>query len=77
MKADVRPVTQDKFGWLQAAWSERLGGAAEYVVIPALALTASLAAFGIFIALSGKDPADLSFLHVPGGSAPGSRGRTR
>ena len=66
MKADVRPVTQDKFGWLQAAWSERLGGAAEYVAIPALALAASLAAFGIFIALSGKDPADLYFYMYQG-----------
>jgi general nucleoside transport system permease protein len=66
VKADVRPVTQDKFGWLQAAWSERLGRAAEYVVIPALALAASLAAFGIFIALSGKDPADLYFYMYQG-----------
>src|SRR6266852_4802286 len=46
--------------------TRRLGGAAEYVVIPALALAASLAAFGIFIALFGKDPADLYFYMYQG-----------
>ncbi|HEY2185906.1 MAG TPA: ABC transporter permease [Xanthobacteraceae bacterium] len=51
---------------MQAEWSDRLRGAAEYVVIPALALAASLAAFGIFIALFGKDPADLYFYMYQG-----------
>jgi simple sugar transport system permease protein len=66
VKADVRPATQDKLEYLQAEWSDRLRGAAEYVVIPALALAASLAAFGIFIALFGKDPADLYFYMYQG-----------
>jgi len=38
---------------------ERLGGAAEYVLIPALAITASLVLFGIFVALFRVDPIDL------------------
>jgi simple sugar transport system permease protein len=59
VKADVRPRTHDKSKWLKATASDRLAGAAEYVVIPGLALVAALAAFGIFVALFGKDPAAL------------------
>jgi general nucleoside transport system permease protein len=43
-----------------------LGRGAEYIVIPALALAASLAAFGIFVALFGKDPIDLYFYMYQG-----------
>jgi general nucleoside transport system permease protein len=38
---------------------DRSGGAAEYVVIPALALLAALVLFGLFVTLYGKSPADL------------------
>jgi simple sugar transport system permease protein len=37
---------------------DRLGGGAEYVVIPAMAVAFSLALFGAFIALFGKNPLD-------------------
>lgn len=37
----------------------QLRGAAEYVVIPALAVATALIAFGGFVALSGKNPLDL------------------
>jgi simple sugar transport system permease protein len=40
--------------------------AAEYILIPALALTAALAAFGIFIAVFGKNPIDLYFYMYQG-----------
>jgi simple sugar transport system permease protein len=46
--------------------TERLGGAAEYIVIPALALVAALIAFGIFVALFGKNPLDLYFYMYQG-----------
>jgi len=45
---------------------DRLGGAAEYIVIPALALTMSLVLFGAFVALSGKSPFDLYYLMYQG-----------
>jgi general nucleoside transport system permease protein len=45
---------------------DRLGGAAEYVVIPAVALAASLLLFGGFVALSGKSAFDLYFLMYQG-----------
>jgi simple sugar transport system permease protein len=45
---------------------KRIGGAAEYVVIPAFALLAALVAFGIFVALFGKDPTDLYFYMYQG-----------
>jgi simple sugar transport system permease protein len=48
------------------ALGRSIGGAAEYVVIPALALVAALIAFGIFVALFGKDPADLYFYMYQG-----------
>ena len=44
---------------MRLAFGEKLGGAAEYVLIPALALAASLALFGIFVALFGVNPLDL------------------
>src|ERR1019366_6231703 len=44
----------------------RLGGAAEYVVIPTLALVLSLVLFGLFVALSGKSPLDLYFYMCQG-----------
>jgi general nucleoside transport system permease protein len=40
---------------------DRFGGAAEAVLIPLLALLASLVLFGIFVALFGKNPIDLYF----------------
>src|SRR5437868_10875122 len=43
-----------------------IGGAAEYLVIPALALVAALIAFGIFVACFGKDPVDLYFYMYQG-----------
>ena len=44
----------------------KLRSAAEYIIIPALALAAALAAFGIFVALFGKDPIDLYFYMYQG-----------
>jgi hypothetical protein len=44
----------------------KIGGAAEYVVIPAGALLASLVLFGIFVALFGKNPLDLYFYMYQG-----------
>jgi simple sugar transport system permease protein len=51
---------------LHSAFVDRTAGAAEYVVIPALALAAALIAFGIFVALFGKDPFDLYFYMYQG-----------
>jgi general nucleoside transport system permease protein len=48
------------------ALGKSIGGAVEYVVIPALALVAALIAFGIFVAFFGKDPADLYFYMYQG-----------
>jgi simple sugar transport system permease protein len=66
VKADVRPPVEKNSRWLERVFSERLARAAEYVVIPALALAASLVTFGIFIALFGKDPVDLYFYMYQG-----------
>jgi ABC-type uncharacterized transport system permease subunit len=44
---------------MRLAFGEKLGSAAEHVLIPALALTASLILFGIFVALFRIDPFDL------------------
>jgi simple sugar transport system permease protein len=44
----------------------RLGAAAEYVVIPILALVVSLVLFGMFVAVSGKNPLDLYFYMYQG-----------
>jgi general nucleoside transport system permease protein len=51
-------AAQGSSGAGQAAL-ERLVDSAEYIVIPALALAASLLLFGIFVALFGTDPLDL------------------
>src|SRR5215470_1526183 len=48
------------------ALGRSIGGAAEYVVIPALALVAALIMFGIFVACFGKDPSDLYFYMYQG-----------
>src|SRR6201988_4007670 len=53
-------------GSARMALGRSIGGAAEYVVIPALALVAALIAFGIFVAFFGKDPADLYFYMYQG-----------
>jgi simple sugar transport system permease protein len=47
-------------------FGQKFGGVAEYVVIPALALLASLVLFGIFVALFGKNPLDLYFYMYQG-----------
>src|ERR1700755_2932786 len=47
-------------------FGKNISGAAEYVVIPAFALLAALVAFGIFVALFGKDPTDLYFYMYQG-----------
>ena len=68
MKADVAPVAKSGVGeFLRLApFGGKFGGAAEYVVIPALALAASLILFGIFVALFGKNPIDLYFYMYQG-----------
>jgi len=40
---------------------DRLVGAAQYILIPALALAVSLLLFGGFVALFGKNPLDLYY----------------
>ena len=46
MKVDVGgPAPLDNSGFLRAATTIRLGGAAEYVALPALALVVALVAF--------------------------------
>jgi general nucleoside transport system permease protein len=42
------------------------GSAAEYVLVPALALIGSLILFGVFVGLSGKNPIDLYFYMYQG-----------
>jgi ABC-type uncharacterized transport system permease subunit len=73
VKADVgapigTPVVKSGAGEFlaPAPFTRRFGGAAEYVVIPALALLASLVLFGIFVALFGKNPLDLYFYMYQG-----------
>lgn len=69
MKADVEApdASSGVARWLRLPVIGRnLGGAAEYVVIPALALAGSLVLFGIFVALFGKNPLDLYFYMYQG-----------
>jgi len=68
VKADVAPVAKSGLGeFLRLPpFGRKFGGAAEYVVIPALALAASLILFGIFVALFGKNPIDLYFYMYQG-----------
>ncbi len=47
-------------------FGRKVGGVAEYVVIPVLAVAASLVLFGIFVALFGKNPLDLYFYMYQG-----------
>jgi general nucleoside transport system permease protein len=47
-------------------FTAKIGGAAEYVVIPAGAVLASLVLFGIFVALFGKNPLDLYYYMYQG-----------
>jgi general nucleoside transport system permease protein len=51
---------------LRTAFTYRVGGAAEYIIIPALAVVAALAAFGVFVALFGRNPLDLYFYMYQG-----------
>ena len=70
MKADVgAPIASigARRGFYACRSSARkFGGAAEYIVIPALALAGSLVLFGIFVALFGKNPLDLYFYMYQG-----------
>jgi len=69
VKADVgAPVGKAGLGefFRLPPFGRKFGGAAEYVVIPALALAASLILFGIFVALFGKNPIDLYFYMYQG-----------
>ena len=73
MKADVgapvgTPVVKSGAGeFLRLPpFTAKIGGAAEYVVIPACAVLASLVLFGIFVALFGKNPLDLYFYMYQG-----------
>ena len=73
MKADVgaplgAPFAKSGVGTLLRlpSFSQKFGGVAEYIVIPALALLASLVLFGIFVALFGKNPLDLYFYMYQG-----------
>jgi general nucleoside transport system permease protein len=66
MESATAAAAAGKLDSLRRARTQRVGGAAEYVVIPAFALAAALIAFGIFVALSGKDPFDLYFYMYQG-----------
>ena len=69
MKADVgAPLAPSGLGQLLRlpAYGRNIGGAAEFVVIPALALAASLVLFGVFVALFRKNPLDLYFYMYQG-----------
>src|SRR5439155_17812574 len=57
----VDPVPAARPGFRQ-----RYGGTIEYIVIPAGALVAALALFGVFVALFGKSPLDLYFYMYQG-----------
>ena len=69
MKADVGlPLAPSGVGQFLRlpAYGRKLAGAAEYIVIPVLALAGSLLLFGIFVALFGKNPLDLYFYMYQG-----------
>ena len=69
MKADVgAPIAPSGLGALLRlpVFGPKVGGAAEYIVIPALALAGSLVLFGVFVALFGKNPLDLYFYMYQG-----------
>ena len=48
------------------AIARRLAGAAEYILVPALALLCSLVLFGAFVGVSGRSPFDLYFYMYQG-----------
>ncbi len=64
--AGTRAGSEAAFAVPRTSNMDRLAGAAEYVVIPALAVLVSLIAFGIFVALFGKKPLDLYFYMYQG-----------
>jgi len=69
VKADVgAPLAPFGLGQLLRlpAYGRNIGGAAEFIVIPALALAASLVLFGVFVALFKKNPLDLYFYMYQG-----------
>ena len=69
VKADAgKPLATSRVGVILRLppFGQKFGGAAEYVVIPALALFGSLVLFGIFIGLFGKYPLDLYFYMYQG-----------
>jgi len=73
VKADVgapigAPLAKSGVGALLRLppFGQKIGGTAEYIVIPVLALAGSLALFGIFVALFGKNPLDLYFYMYQG-----------
>jgi len=69
VKADVgAPLAPAGGGQLPglSAVGRKIGGAAEFIVIPAMALAASMVLFGIFVALFGKNPLDLYFYMYQG-----------
>ena len=67
MKADVPAIERDlSDNYRRAALRERIGSAAEFVIIPALALVVALVMFRNFRRAVRKEPARPLFLHVPG-----------
>jgi simple sugar transport system permease protein len=69
VKADVGPSDKSRaVGELLRLppFGRKFGAWAEYVVIPVLAVLASLVLFGIFVALFGKNPIDLYFFMYQG-----------
>jgi ABC-type uncharacterized transport system permease subunit len=60
------PLSINSLESLRTLFTARIGGAAEYIIIPILALVAALIAFGIFVALFGKNPLDLYFYMYQG-----------
>jgi len=69
VKADVgAPLAPSgESGFLRVpAFGRKIGGAVEFVVIPALAIAVSLALFGLFVALFHKNPLDLYFYMYQG-----------
>ena len=59
-------IKRSKTQPLRSVIGRKFTGAAEFIVIPALALAASFALFGVFVALFGKDPLDLYFYMYQG-----------
>lgn len=51
---------------VRPGFRQRHGGAIEYILIPAAALLAALALFGVFVFLFGKSPLDLYFYMYQG-----------